>query len=148
MRLSALVLASALGITASSASASDPCAPPPNRPVHVAAFTTQVPALDSAPVGALSDPAPSSDELAAQAGCLAWERSHARRAEFIGTVPLGSGAALSAIVTPGPRIAVLAVQEPPLPFLSTVIGSAPQENALAPERPRSFSFGVSLIDPR
>ena len=148
MRFSALILASALGIADAAALASDPCAPPPNRPDHVAAFATQVPAPDSAPAGALAPPAQASDELAVQTGCLAWERSHARRAEFIGTVPLGSVAPSGTIAMPGPRVAVLAVQDPPLPFLSTVIGPAHQETALAPERSRSFSLGVSLIGSR
>ena len=148
MRLSSLILASALGVTSAAALASDPCAPPPTRPVHVAAFATQVHAPDAAPSGTLSAPASSSDELAVQTGCLAWEVSHARRAEFIGTVPLGAVAPSSAIVTPGPHVAVLAVQDPPLPFLITAIGPAPQENTTAPEMPRSFSLGVSLLGPR
>jgi hypothetical protein len=148
MRLSSLILASALGVTSAAALASDPCAPPPTRPVHVAAFATQVPAPDSAPSGTLSPPASSSDELAVQTGCLAWESSHARRAEFIGTVPLGSVAPSSVIVTPGPHVAGLAVQAPPLPFLNTAIGPARQENTADPEMPRSFSLGVSLPSPR
>jgi hypothetical protein len=148
MRLFSLILASALGVTSTAASASDPCAPPPTRPVHVAAFATQVPVPDSPPSGTLSPLAPSSDELAVQTGCLAWESSHARRAEFIGTVPLGAVAPSGAIVNPGPPIAVFAVQDTPLPFLATAIGPAPQANTAAPERSRSFSLGVSLIGPR
>ena len=148
MRLSSLILASALGVTSAAASASDPCAPPPTRPVHVAAFATPVSAPGFAPSGTLSPPAPSPDELAVQTGCLAWEGSHARRAEFIGTVPLGAVAPFGAIVTPGPPVAVFAVQDPPLPFLATAISPAPQENTAAPERLRSFSLGVSLIGPR
>ena len=148
MRLTALILASALGFTSIPAFASDPCAPPPTRPVHVAAFATQGPATEPPVPGTPPPSARSGDELAVQTGCLAWEASHARRAEFIGTVPLGSVSPSGAISSLGPSVTVLAVQAPPLPFFPTAIGPVPHESPTAPEKSRSFSLGVSLVAPR
>ena len=148
MRFFTPLLAFALGAISATAAASDPCAPPPTRPVHVAAFAGQVPTPDSTPpTGSVSRTA-SSDELAVQAGCLAWESSHARQAEFIGTVPLGTAAPSGATVAVKSARSVSAPQAQPLPFFSSVIGPAPQENTTAPERSGAFSLGVSLLGPR
>ena len=148
MRLTALILASALGVTSVPAVASDPCAPPPTRPLHVAAFAMQSPATAPAVPGTLALSARSGDELAVHTGCLAWEASHVRRAEFIGTVPLGSVSPFGTISSSGPSVTVLAVQAPPLPFFPTAIGPVPHESTTAPEKSRSFSLGVSLVAPR
>jgi len=148
MRFFNPLVAFALGAISATAVASDPCAPPPTRPVHVAAFAGQVPVPDStAPTGS-SPRTASSDELAVQAGCLAWEGSHARQAEFIGTVPLGTAAPSGATVAFGSARTVYVPQGQPLPFFSTPIGPAAQEDTTAPEGSRSFSLGVSLMGPR
>ncbi len=148
MRFFPPLLAFALGAISATAAASDPCAPPPTRPVHVAAFAAQVPTPDSTPATGSVIRTASSDELAVQAGCLAWERSHARQAEFIGTVPLGTAAPSGATVAVGSARSVYVPQAQPLPFFSSVIGPAPQEKTTAPETSGSFSLGVSLLGPR
>ncbi len=144
MRRSALVLASALGAISATALAADPCAPPPARPVHVAAFAAPGPATPA------SSPAPAatSDELALQAGCLAWEASHARQAEPIGTAPLGPMATARALVVTGASVAVLSTRDAPLPFLAGSVGAVPPGTAAAPESSRAFSLCVSLLAPR
>lgn len=148
MRLTALVVASAFGAAAATASAGDPCAPPPTRPVHVAAFATQETAPRFAASGAPSSSAPSAEELAIQAGCLAWESAHARRAEVIGTVPLETAAPSGAFVTTGTTVSVLRAPGPSLPFLSTPPGAFPPASRGVAEGPRAFSLGVSLAGPR
>lgn len=92
-------------------------------------------------------PAATSDEIALQAGCLAWEASHARQAEPIGAAPLGPTATARAFVATGASVAVPVTRDAPLPFLAGSVGAAPPGTAATLESSRAFSLGISLLAP-
>jgi hypothetical protein len=142
MHRPAAALVFAATFVAAAAQAAEPCSPRPMLPQHIPAFLSQ-----AAPVSGTSavQPPPSSplaSELGVQADCLRWEASLTPRAEFIGTVPIGSPVAYGAApYSPDTRIVVV-----PVPFgsrPSRLPADAPQEFSIQPtDGPRSFSLGA------
>jgi hypothetical protein len=142
MHRSAAAIVLAAAFFSAAAQASEPCSPRPMLPQHIPAFVSQ-----SSPVSGTSAvrTAPSSllaSELGIQADCLRWEASLTPRAEFIGTVPIGSPVAYGAgPSSPGNHIVVV-----PMPFgsrESRLPASTLPEFSIQPaEGPRSFSLGA------
>ncbi len=141
MHRSAAALVFAATFVAAAAQAVEPCSPRPMQPQHVPAFVSQ-----AAPVSATSAVQTSFSRLASeldiQADCLRWEASLTPRAEFIGTVPIGSPVAYSASPSsPENRIVV-----EPIPVGSPAsrlpAGTLPQFSLQSTEGPRSFSLGA------
>jgi hypothetical protein len=136
----ALVLAAAFA--AAAAQAAEPCSPRAMLPQHIPAFVSQ--AAPASGTSAVQPPAssPLASELGVQADCLRWEASLTPRAEFIGTVPIGSPVAYGAgPSSPGNHIVVV-----PMPFgsrESRLPASTLPEFSIQPaEGPRSFSLGA------
>ena len=135
-----LVLAATF--VAAAAQAAEPCSPRPMLPQHVSAFVSQAAPGSGTSAGQAASTNLLASELDIQADCLRWESSLHPRAEFIGTVPVGSPAPTRAgLSSPDSRSVVV-----PMPFGSHTARfparTSPEFSLQPTEGPRSFSLGA------
>ena len=138
----AAALVFAATFVAAAAQAAEPCSPRPMLPQHVPAFVSQAAPVSGTSAGQTAPSSLLASELDIQVDCLRWEASLTPRAEFIGTVPIGSPVAYSAgPSSPEHRIVVV-----PIPFGSRPsrlpAGTLPEFSLQPAEGPRSFSLGA------
>jgi len=144
MRLSSAVLVTAALLRACSASAADPCAPPPLLPLHASAFALGSSAVDDATPSAPSSIGLAPDELSVQANCLVWEARVAPKAELLQPLPVRPAG------SPGfpplsPQSPALALPAPPRITVSRVPVGPPSLNPFKPaEGSPSFRLGLTL----
>jgi hypothetical protein len=142
MHRPAAALVFAATFVAAAAPAAEPCSPRPMLPQHVPAFVSQAAPSSGTSAVQTATFSPLASELDIQANCLRWEASLTPRAEFIGTVPIGSPVAFNfSHSSPENRIVVV-----PIPFGSPAsrlpAGTLPEFSLQPTEDPRSFSLGA------